>query len=200
MILPIGANIVIIASNYNPSIVSKEWLYQKKIFTEPVGNFVHTPPFSLVENENFHLTIDEARFQIAVKKVTVDSLNAMASMAETFVKILSETPYKAVGFNYHYDVPREKCDLDTILSPDNERIRELLSSEFDVGATLRFKVEDFTTILTIQPSFGKQRQSRVSFNFHSDIASVTELRKRLTSQTALRTRAETILEGLTKNA
>lgn len=200
MILPIGANIVIIASNYNPSIVSKEWLYQKKIFTEPVANFVHTPPFSLVENENFHLTVDEGRFQIAVKRVTVDRLNAMTHMAETFVKILSETPYKAVGLNYQYDVPREKCDLGAIFSPDNDRIRELLSSEFEVGATIRFKVEDFTTILTIQPSFGKQRQSRVSFNFHSNIASVTELRKRLASQTALLTRAETILEGLTKNA
>jgi len=107
MILPSSANIVILASNYNPSIVSKEWLYQKGIFTETVRNFVHTPVFALVESEGFGLVVDEERLQITVRKVTQDSLNASASIAEKFVSILPETPYKSIGLNYRYTFPRE---------------------------------------------------------------------------------------------
>ena len=197
--LPVDANIVILASNYNPSIVSKEWLFQKKIFTEVIGNFVHTPPFSLVENENFHLTIDEGRFQIAVKKVTLDRLNAMTKIAESFVETLPETPYKAIGANYQYDVPSEQCDLNTIISPNGERIRELFATDFELGATIRFQFQDFITTVTMQPSLGRQRQFRIGFNFHSDIPSVSELKKRLASQDAILTKAESIVRGLTKN-
>ena len=33
-------NIVILARNYNPSIVSKEWLYEKNLVRETVTNFI----------------------------------------------------------------------------------------------------------------------------------------------------------------
>lgn len=197
--LPVDATTVILASNYNPAIVSKEWLLQKKIFTETIGNFVHTPPFSLVENENFHLTVDERRFQIAVKRVTQDRLSAMTKIAARFVQTLPETPYKALGINYQFDVASEQCDLNKIISPKSERIRELFAEEFELGATVRFQFRDFVTTVTMQPDFARQRNFRVAFNFHSDIPSVNELKKRLTLQDALLSKAQDIIEGLTKN-
>jgi len=198
--LPIGASLVIVASNYNPSIVSRDWLRQKGIFPGPVSNFFHAPVFALVESEDFSLTVDEARLQVTTKRVTTDNLNEMTRIAERFVEILPETPYKAIGMNYQYDVAEEKCDLYSVLSPNSSKLRDLLSSQYEVGATLKFKYTEFVTTLTIQPSVGKQHQYRLSFNFHSNTASVDELKNRLASQAAILDKAETIVRGLSKNA
>lgn len=199
MILPSSANIVILASNYNPSIVSKEWLYQRGIFTETVRNFVHTPVFALVESEYVSLVVDEERLQITVRKVTQDSLNASASIAEKFVDILPETPYKGIGLNYRYTFPREGYDLHTILSPNNAKLSKLLSSTYEVGATVVFEFEKFIVTFTVSPSLVKEQQIRMSFNFHSNTANVGEVKERLSSQMRTLEKMQTIIQGLSKN-
>lgn len=199
MILPSSANIVILASNYNPSIVSKEWLYQKGIFTKTVRNFVHTPVFALVESENFSLVVDEERLQITVRKVTQDSLNALASIAEKFVDILPETPYKSIGLNYRYTFPREGYDLHAVLSPNDTKLTELLSSTYELGATIMFEFEKFIVTFTVLPSLVKEQQIRMSFNFHSNTANVGEVKERLSSQMRTLEKMETIIRGLLKN-
>jgi len=199
MILPSSANIVILASNYNPSIVSKEWLYQRGIFTETVKNFVHTPVFALVESEVFSLVVDEERLQIIAKKVTQDSLNALPSIAEKFVDILPETPYKGVGLNYHYNFPREEYDLHTILSPNDAKLSELLSSTYELGATVVFEFEKFVATFAVSPSLVKEQQFRMNFNFHSNTANVGEVKERLSSQMRTLEKTQEIIQGLSKN-
>jgi hypothetical protein len=51
----------------------------------------------------------------------------------------------------------------------------------------------------MQPDLARQRQFRIAFNFHSDIPSVNELKKRLTLQDTLLSKAQNIVKGLTKN-
>lgn len=199
MILPNSANIVIPASNYNPSIVSKEWLYQRGVFTETVKNFVHTPVFALVESEDFTLTVDEQRLQLTVKKVTEDNLNASGGIVERFVDVLPETPYKAVGLNYHYNFSREKCDLRTILTPNNTKLSELLSPTYELGATIMFEFEKFIVTFTVSPSLSKEQQIRIRFNFHSDTANVNEVKESLSLQMRTIEKAETIIQGLSNN-
>jgi len=199
MILPNSANVVILASNYNPSIVSKEWLYQRGIFTETVTNFLHTPVFALVESADFALTVDEGRLQLTVKKVTQDNLRVLSGVAERFVEILPETPYKSIGLNYHYVVPRESCALDTILSPNKAKLSELLSSTYELGATIVFEFDGFIVTFGISPSWGKENQVRMSFNFHSDASNVGEVKARLSSQIRTLEKAEAVIRGVCKN-
>jgi len=199
MVLPSSANLVILASNYNPSIVSKDWLYGKGIFTEPVTNFVHTPVFSLVESDLLSLTVDEQRLQVVAKRVTEDNLNASADIGRKFVETLAETPYKAIGLNYHYNVPREGYDLAPILSPNDGKLREMLSSTYGLGAVLVFEFERFVVNFTIKPSFGKDQRVLMSFNFHSDTASASEVKEGLDAQARTLGKAETIMRELCKN-
>jgi len=199
MILPSSANVAILASNYNPSIVSKEWLYQKGIFTETVRNFVHTPVFAFVESEDFSLMVDEQRLQLTVKKVTQDNLNTLVDIAERFVDALPETPYKAIGLNYRYTFPRERCNLGTILSPNNAKLSELLSSTYELGATVVFELEKFIVTFTVAPSLGKEQQIRMNFNFHSAPANVGEVKERLSWQMRALEKMEAIIQGLSKN-
>lgn len=199
MILPNNANIVILASNYNPSIVSKEWLYQRDIFTETVTNFVHTPVFALVESADFVLLVDEGRLQFTVKKVTQDNLRASNSIVERFVGILPETPYRSIGLNYNYVVPKETCALDTILSPNKARLSELLSSTYELGATIVFEFGGFIVTFRILPSRSVEDQIQMSFNFHSDAPNVGEVKARLSSQMRTLEKAEAIIRGVCKN-
>ncbi len=199
MILPSGANIVILASNYNPSIVSKDWLFQRNIFTETVKNFVHTPIFALVENDDFGILVDEQRLQVTTKKVTKDKLNTSEAIAKRFINILPETPYKAVGMNYGYTFPGEKCRLQTIISAKDKKLKKLISSTYELGATVVFEFRQFVVTFTALPSAGEVRQIRMNFNFHSNTANVEEVKKRLSSHMKTLEKAGKIIEGLIKN-
>jgi hypothetical protein len=199
MILPNSANIVALASNYNPSIVSKEWLYRKGIFTDTVKNFVHTPVFALVESQDFSIVVDEERLQITAKKVTQSNLTALANIAEKFVGILPETPYKGVGLNYRYLFPIEDYDLHNILSPNNAKLSKLLSPTYKLGATVVFEFEKFIVTFIVSPSVAKEQQIQMSFNFHSNIANAGEVKERLSAQMRTFEKTQKIIQGLSKN-
>jgi hypothetical protein len=199
MILPNSANIVILASNYNPSIVSKEWLYQKGILTWPVTNFVHTPVLSLLESEQFSLVVDEQRLQLALKKTTEDGLTSLASIAERFVKALPETPYRGVGINYLYTVARDRCSLNAVLSPNIEKLRGLFASTYEIGVMVLFQFERFVVNLTVSPPLPVEQQVRISFNFHSDVSNISEVEGVLSLRVKTLEKAETIVRGLCPN-
>jgi len=197
MALPDAANIVLLASNYNPSIVSKEWLYQKGIFTESADNFIHTPILALVENKDIALAVDEQRLQLVVKRVTEDNLVKAAKMVCTFVNILPETPYKGLGFNYQY-VIQKKCDLDAIFTPKATKLAKLFSKEYHLGTVLIFPFENFTVNFTITPKPSKDEKVTMAFNFHSDVNKVEEVLSRMSSQIATLQKTESIVQELCK--
>ncbi len=199
MVVPNNANIVILASNYNPSIVSKEWLYQKGIFTEPVGNFVHTPMLALVENENFGFVVDEQRLQVVIKRVTQDNLTNSNTIARRFVDVLPETPYKAVGLNYRYTLTEMSCNLRTLLVPKPTKLRALFSQGYQLGAMIVFSFESFVVTFTVTPSLTKEQPIRIAFNFHANVANIDEVRARIASQTKTLQKAESIIQELCKN-
>ena len=177
MRLPDAANVVVLASNYNPSIVSKEWLAHTGILADT----------------------DERKLQLTVRKITEDNLVASGGIAERFVDALPETPYKAIGLNYSYALAREKCELGAILSPKGGKIRELFSPRYEVGTTIVFEFEDFIVTFAVSPSLRNERRIQVRFNFHSDIANTGEVKERLCSRASTLEKAETIIQGLSSN-
>lgn len=199
MALPNNTNVVLLASNYNPSIVSKEWLYQRGIFTESVDNFLHTPVLALVENQDFGFAVDEQRLQIVIKRVTQDNLTKSNAMARKFVDVLPETPYKAVGFNYHYTVTEESCNLRGLLSPKSARLKAMFSPDYQLGAMMVFSFEEFVATFTARPSLTKEQPVRIAFNFHANVANIEEVRARVASQAKTLQKAESIIRGLCKN-
>jgi hypothetical protein len=199
MALPNSANIVILASNYNPSIVSKEWLYQKGIFTETVDNFVHTPVLALVENQNFGFVVDEQRLQLIIKRVTEDNLTKSNAMAQRFVDVLPETPYNAVGLNYRYTLTQKSCNLRTLLAPKPAKLKTVFAQDYQLGAMIVFPFESFAATFTVTPSLTGERQIRIVFNFHANIANIEEVRARIASQTTTLQKAESIIQELCNN-
>ena len=103
----IGASIVVLAENHNPSIVSKDWLTQNKIIEEEILNFTHLPVVSITETNNFNLFIDPNKLQLTIKKISSENLKALPQIISEYLGKLPETPYTAIGFNYSYRLETE---------------------------------------------------------------------------------------------
>ena len=194
-----NASIVILASNYNPSIISKEWLYQRGIFTEPVDNFIHTPVLALVENSNFGFVVDEQKLQIIIKKVTQDNLTNSNAIARKFVDVLPETHYKAVGLNFQYTLADKVCDLNTLLAPKPTKLKSVFSNNYQLGAMIVFSFEPFVSTFTFTPSLIKDKPIRISLNFHAKVVNTEEVRARIDLQAKAVKKAESIIKELCKN-
>ena len=193
-----GTNIVILARNYNPSIVSKEWLYDKNIVRETVTNFVHTPPLSVVETERISFVVDENRLQISLKNITTDSIESLPKIAAGFVSCLPETPFVAVGFNYSYSIPKETSRLKTLFALDDTKLRELFSENYEVGLIVSFPFKAFIVRMTAPPIIGKITRITMDFNFHSDSHGADEVKKRLKLHPETIEKTEEILRGLSE--
>ncbi len=198
MALPDAANIVLLASNYNPSIISKEWLSQKGIFTEPAENFLHTPILALIENKDFAFAVDEQRLQLIIKRVTDENLAKAAQMVCKFAQTLPETPYKGLGLNYSYS--NEKgCDLNVLFTPKSATLKKLFSSDFQMGTMLVFPFESFLVSLSISPRQSKEEKMTLAFNFHTSVSNAKEVIKEISLQPATLDKTKTIVLGLCKN-
>jgi len=193
-----GTNIVILARNYNPSIVSKEWLYEKNIVRETVTNFVHTPPLSVVETERISFVLDENRLQISLKSITTESIESLPKIAAIFVSCLPETPFVAVGFNYTYNIPKETSRLKTLFAIDNTKLKELFSENCEVGLIVSFPFKAFIGRMTAPPIRGKITRITMDFNFHSDSHGADEVKKRLKLYPETIEKTEEILRGLSE--
>jgi hypothetical protein len=188
-----GANIVILAKNHNPSIVTKEWLAQKEIIKEGIVNFTHTPLFSLVETTNFNLIVDPNRLQISVKKAIPENIENLPKIIETYITKLPETPYTAIGFNYSYRITMGGRSLKDIFSFDDKILRKIFSNDYRLGVTVHFTVRDFVVQVNLQPP---NEELKANLNFHFESENSEEIKKKVEEYSELKKKAEEILEGL----
>lgn len=188
-----GANIVILAKNHNPSIVSKEWLIQKKIIEGDIINFAHTPAFSVVETDTFSFVEDPDRLQISVKNDIQNKIGMLSKMAKSYVSELPETPYTAIGFNYLYSISSEKDILKHIYSVDDDKFKKLFSENYQLGGIIKFNFNDFLVKTNLQPNDNK---IIADVNFHCDLKDVDELLDKIESCIETEHRSEEILEEL----
>jgi hypothetical protein len=173
------ANIVILASNHNPGIVSKEWLNQKGIFTETATKFVHTQDFSLIETDNYLLHIDPQRLNIGLKKPNEERLAGLPSIAAQYINALQETPYRAVGLNSNWGVQLESPDvLKGIFITHQTQLDAIFhEGKYDIGAIVMYDYDPFRLQLTIKPD--KDNNVRLDFNYHSDVSGIDALSERI---------------------
>ncbi len=189
-----NSNIVILAKNYNPSIVSKEWLKEKKIIEEKAVKFTHTPVFSLVQTDNFTFILDPDRLQISVNNSAVENIDNLPKIAEKFIAQLPETPYTAIGFNFLFHLNNVKNNFKTIFKTDEAKFSKLFSAEYNLGGAVNFKHEDFISRVQIIPA--EANQMITDYNFHYNGAGIDKIKTALGRFTSAREKATSILKEL----
>jgi len=191
-------NIVILARNYNPSIVSKEWLYNKNIIIEEAMNFVHTPVFSLVETEHISFILNDDRLQISLKRISPENIEGLPKIACKFVSALPETPYSAVGFNYRYHIPQVSFQMEVLFSPNDIKLKELFAEDYKLGGVVLFKFKDFVVRMNATPVRGENARIAIDFNFHCDCHNAEEVKERIELYSDITDRTKDILNNLSK--
>jgi hypothetical protein len=193
------ASIVILARNYNPSIVSKEWLLSKGIITESLVNFVHVPAFSMVEGELVQLVLDENRLQLILKQPNRDNLHVLTECASRFVASLPETPYIAVGLNFRLTVPSSRLNLGVLLAPRSRTLRKLFGHDYEVGGRIEFKYNSFRVRVDIPVEGPPGEFALIAFNFHADVKGSSEALERISQHRLALAKAEAVVAGVVPN-
>jgi hypothetical protein len=196
VVIPDSVSIVLLATNFNPSIVTKDWLYQNKVVTERVDNFVNTPVFSVVETEAFSIIVDESRLQWQMKKVTIDDLEAACKKLNTIVNLLPHTPYTALGFNFVFNLKKEKCNTNIFYTVNREKIASLTSENFELGVNLLFQFDGFWVMFSVSPRRENVENVRVLFNFHSPTKGTKDIKSGLDKHSELWKKVDMIMEEL----
>ncbi|AKB76253.1 hypothetical protein MSLAZ_2992 [Methanosarcina lacustris Z-7289] len=186
-----GMNIIILAKNHNPSIISREWLRDKKIIEGDITNFAHTPAFSVVETETVSIVADPERLQISLKKDFQENITKLQEIADRYVEQLPETPYTAIGINYLYSIPSEKDAMKRICSVDEEKFGNLFPESYQLGSFIKFKYGDFLARLSLQPEDSK---IIADINFHCEVYSAQGIREMIERAPQTKGKAEEVLE------
>ena len=169
------ANIVILASNHDPGIVSRDWLIQKEILTEASINHINTPGFSLVETANYLLQIDQQRLDIRLKGFNEHLLARLSIMAGKYIEVLPATRYSAVGLNSNWiaqlDHPNALKDI--FAARRKQFDTTFHEGTYEVGGIVIYRYDPFRLQLTVTPQ--QSNNARLDFNYHSDISEVEVL-------------------------
>ena len=191
------ANIVLVAPNHRPDIVSKEWLNQNDILKEAPINFVHHQNFSLVETINYSINVLQQRVTITARNSNQNTLNHLQTIANRYIKAFPNVSYSAIGLNSHWIVQPTIPDLlkGTFVA-DKEQFNKAFHGEasYDIGGIVYYHFELFRVQLTLSPQ--SDNQIKADCNYHSDIAELNELRERISHFAAAIGHARNIIRKL----
>jgi hypothetical protein len=212
----VKSNIVVVAENLNPSIFREMWLVKEGVFAEneiksgslysSVSVNVQTPDSDLlIIPERLQLTLktDERQDEV-IKKVLV-----------TVVEALPHTPYKAIGFNFHWILETsgqreisevsqdmflsEKNPLRNIFATDDARVGVYLSKD-ELGMRLKLEVRPVKGVVE---NAGKEAL-RLNFNFDKLINSQENatgiVLETIDKWLAAKTISENIVKEVSENA
>lgn len=173
----LSADIVVLASTHNPSIMSPEWLKNKGLLAENPTNFVHTLDFSLFESRSYRLTLDRFRLQIMATQPGKDegSLKTVSRIASTYISSLPELPYTALGLNFEWsmssDTELTTPKMELRLDSDKDWETILYGHTLTFGGIVYARKEPYILSLTITP-----RENGVliyNFNYHHELAGMS---------------------------
>jgi len=200
-----AANVVVIAQSHNPTIPSKEWLLANGIISPPVVNFTHVPVFSLVETEQVILVVDESRLQVSSKKLDEEGLAYVMQAVARYVRHLPETPYTAVGLNFHWSAVAEDEHKVSELARrafvgDRDRLIRALSTDKDlrVGSILYVGRHGFLLKVVIEPVIKEPAKLVIALNYHRDVAGADEACKAFEDSGVCLNDSSSIVRALTE--
>jgi hypothetical protein len=170
----VRADIVILASAHNPSMITAKWLRDKNLITEEPTQTLFTPISSLFESETFSLIVTRDRLQITAKKDNIEALKSLVNIGEEYIRLSPYIAYKALGLNFIWlittnkDMPLPKIGINVNSVRDFKEV--LKGDKQEYGAIIYDYHESYLLKLKIEPS--EENKFEYNFNFHHKIEGV----------------------------
>jgi len=183
------ADVVILASAHNPSILSPQWLKEKDLIAEEPENFINTPDFSLFESRAFSLIVDRQRLQINTKKQDLDTIESLKRIGAGYLRLLPHIPYIAIGLNLVWvlekNVGEELPKIDVEIGGAGNLSGILSDHKLSYGCIVNAIRSPYILKLNVEPQGGNILI--YSFNYHHETTgrSVEELIKYVENLTNL---------------
>ena len=174
------ANIVIVAPNHNPEIVSKEWLVKNDIFKEDIISFSPRPNRVLAETANYSINAVQQRLTISTRNSSQDKLDNLETIANQYINALPNLSYNAAGLNSNWAIqPIRSNLLKGTFVANQEKFDKMFQKEtdYDIGGIVHYQHNLFRVQLLIPPQ--QNNQIIADFNYHSDITNFSQLRERI---------------------
>jgi len=92
----IGKNIVIVAHDWNPTIMTSDWLNQK-IKNADFKTQIMLPPLTVANSPSVKLICEPQKLQLLINNPDEGNICDLANYVEQIVEALPETKYSAVG-------------------------------------------------------------------------------------------------------
>jgi hypothetical protein len=207
-----GSAVVIVAQQFNPSIVSNHWLIQNRVLAE--GDFlpgcVFTDVFAQVHSRLFDMLVVAEQIQFVPTMTDHDEQQVIVDKLGMIVDTLPHTPYRALGLNFTWhlipgdgDIARASRALFFI--PSNP-----LFSNFDapnalfggymskdlLGLRLKLDVKPLVTQLQDRV----EHRLQFAFNYHLDLVpdspAAAQIRDKLCRWNEVKREAERIIDAV----
>ena len=194
-VVPTQANIIVLANNHVPAVVTKEWLVQKEVLTEQPLDFLHTPLLSTVQTQNIALQVNPQRLNAQVTNVNQDTLSLLSKVVARYVQALPEVRYTAMGFNSKWHV-RDKSfaqRLRQIFTRSSPLFASIFGERHNVGGIVLWEYDVYRVQMTANPP---GPNAGIDFNYHLDIKTVDELHEKLPQFSSVTNHANNIVNNL----
>lgn len=183
-IFKIGANIVVVARTFNPSIIDKHWMISNEIVKEgEIGqNCLFAPMVSQIDSKDFTLLVVPDQMQFIPKSISTATQDLITSKLLVVIEKLPHTPYIAVGINFFVDIGPKHQDFHFLnkklfFNPDNPIFGEFNSEDARYGVYFsrnifgcRLKLDIKPATLKIEARPESLEVLRFNFNFHRDLS------------------------------
>lgn len=103
------ANVVIIARQFNPSIISQHWLIKNGIFTEEEiqPDSIFSPLIATFQSRDCQVLVLPEQLQFAFKPSDHSGQELLIAKLGKIVQALPHTPFIAVGLNFSWQIYEE---------------------------------------------------------------------------------------------
>jgi len=141
---------IVFLGNFNPAILTKEFLEKNEIIIfDKEPNISFTPVISVIETNNIKIIVDIGRFQVLERNIDDFSKNVAVAIAYKYLNILEHTPLRVVGVNFNANA-RIK-DIESLIDFNNhKKLMEFFKTEFST--------------ISVEKKFEKGKEEFNSFN------------------------------------
>jgi len=179
---------VVLATNFNPSVLNEYWLVTKGIVSEGAINAeerVFLPQMVKVPTEEFKIFVVPDRLQFTIAEPAAGSAKMVKEKLGAVIELLPHTPYRAVGFNFNWvaatqDIGGFQATTKSMfVKEDSPLSSHFTESDARFGAYLSKDALGFRMRLDIKPIRGENPDGGLfegllySFNFNKDLDAQT---------------------------
>jgi hypothetical protein len=176
-----GSAVVVIAQQFNPTVVSQLWLVRHGLIGENdvQEGSIFSDAFVQLASPQFNLLLLPNQLQFVPLESAGTQQALVLAKVGTIVRELPHTPFRGLGLNFNWHLTAPDADMNTLTRemfsvPERPLYQQFATADARFGAYLSKDYAGFRLKLDIKPVVvplpeAGEHRLQFAFNFHCDI-------------------------------